>query len=217
MKRPRLEPSFELTAGCLCLDFANTLDERLSGCPQDKLQGYRELVAFGQQAGVFTGREARLLEREGTERQAEASSLFRAALGLREMVFRIMTAVARGNAVGAEDLAAFNAALQQAHAGSLVAPVPGQAWRYEEKTNGASRLIGRIVRSAAEVLTSDDIHRVKCCAAGTCSWLFLDRSRSRNRRWCEMRTCGSRSKARTYYQRKTAEGMAARPKRTAKK
>ena len=204
MKRFRPKPSFELTAGCLCLDFANTLDERSSDHPQDKLQGYPALVAFGQQTGVFTTAEARRLEREGLERQTEASVLFREALGLREMVYRIMSAVAAGNAASAEDVADFNALLGQLHAGSIV-PAPGQAaWRYQESTSGGSRLIERIVRSAAEVLISDGIRRVKRCAAGTCSWLFLDRSRSRNRRWCEMRTCGSRNKARTYYQRKTA-------------
>ena len=205
MKRLRPKPSFELTAGCLCLDFANTLDERLSGHPRDKLQGYNELLAFGQQTGVFTVSEARQLERQGLVHHSEASALFREAVGVREMVFRIMTAVAGGNAVSAADVAAFNAALRQAQAGSLVAPAPGQAaWRYEQQSSGGGRLIGQIVRSAAEVLTSDDIRRVKRCAAGKCCWLFLDRSRSRNRRWCEMRTCGSQNKARAYYQRKTA-------------
>ena len=40
---------------------------------------------------------------------------------------------------------------------------------------------------------------VKRCAG--CSWLLLDGSRNRTRRWCEMRVCGNRAKARRHYER----------------
>jgi len=36
------------------------------------------------------------------------------------------------------------------------------------------------------------------------AWLFLDRSRNRSRRWCDMKTCGNREKARRHYQREHA-------------
>jgi predicted RNA-binding Zn ribbon-like protein len=103
------------------------------------------------------------------------------------------------------DARALNAALHRLQADSIVMPVHKQApWKWVPNDSGAERLIGRIVRSAVEVLQSEDINRVKRCAAETCCWLFLDHSRGGNRRWCEMRTCGSRQKARAYYQRKTA-------------
>nr|WP_250475193.1 CGNR zinc finger domain-containing protein [Caballeronia sp. GAFFF1] len=35
---------------------------------------------------------------------------------------------------------------------------------------------------------------------GACSWLFLDLSRSKSRRWCSMATCGNRVKARRHYE-----------------
>ena len=205
MKRSSPTPKFDLTGGCLCLDFANTLDHRLSANPEDQLGGYQELIAFGQQTRVFSASEARHLQRAAWKDPSEAYRLFAQAVSVREMIFRLMTAVANGSAASCDDVAALNAALRELNSRSLIAPASGQAaWRYEEKNSGADRLTGRIVRSAAEVLTSSDVERVKQCAAGTCSWLFLDRSRSRNRRWCEMRTCGSRNKARAYYQRKTA-------------
>jgi predicted RNA-binding Zn ribbon-like protein len=112
--------------------------------------------------------------------------------------------VAAGREVSEADAGTLNDALKKLNADSLVVPGPGQvAWQWVEKSSGVSRLLGRIVRSAAEVLTSDDIERVKSCAAKKCCWLFMDRSRSRNRRWCEMRTCGSQHKAKAYYKRKT--------------
>jgi len=35
-----------------------------------------------------------------------------------------------------------------------------------------------------------------------CTWLFLDRSRNRSRRWCSMATCGNRAKARRHDRRR---------------
>jgi predicted RNA-binding Zn ribbon-like protein len=44
-----------------------------------------------------------------------------------------------------------------------------------------------------------DLSGRHCCL---CGWLFVDRSRNGNRRWCDMRTCGSRDKMRRYYRSK---------------
>jgi predicted RNA-binding Zn ribbon-like protein len=96
-----------------------------------------------------------------------------------------------------------------AAAGARVAVNYSSDWEGAERVaqaitdNGgkANRLTGRIVRSAVELLTSHDIQRVKECAADRCGWLFMDNSRSRNRCWCDMKTCGSREKARAYYRR----------------
>jgi predicted RNA-binding Zn ribbon-like protein len=58
-----------------------------------------------------------------------------------------------------------------------------------------------VALSAAELLTSDRVDRVRECASETCSWLFLDGSRNRRRKWCDMASCGNRAKARRYYAR----------------
>lgn len=206
MDRPsRAKVKFDLTAGCLCLDFANTVDERSSAQAEDKLSGFEALVAFGQQTGIFSPGEARELRERGQTNPKEAARVFLQAVELRELLFRILSAVVSGREVTEEDAKALNGAVQELNASMVIAPVRGQfAWRTVEKNGGVGRLIGRIVRSAVEVLTSEDIERVRKCAADTCWWLFLDRSRSHNRRWCEMRTCGSRQKAKAYYRRKTA-------------
>jgi predicted RNA-binding Zn ribbon-like protein len=211
MKQSQRKLTFDLIAGRLCLDFANTLDHRLSGNPEEKLSGYAELVEFGQQTGVFSASEARKLRHEGSKNKGEASRLLHHAVALREMLLRILSSVAARREISKADANALNAELQRLNADSLVVPGNGQVpWRWVEMKSGAGRLIARIVRSAAEVLTSDDIQRVKECAAETCGWLFMDRSRGRNRRWCEMRTCGSQHKARAYYQRKKAGGTRGR-------
>jgi len=199
------KPKFDLLAGNLCLNFANTIDKRHSEAPEDQLDGYEALIAFGQQTGEFSPSEAQTLLREGAKQKEKSSRIFQEAFELREMIFRILTAVAARREVAEADAAALNAALRRANAESLIAPGKTElAWCWVEKDTGAERLLEKIVRSAAALLTSEDIERVKRCASEKCEWLFMDRSRSRNRRWCEMRTCGSQHKAKAYYHRKTA-------------
>ncbi len=43
--------------------------------------------------------------------------------------------------------------------------------------------------------------RLKRCENPRCGWLFVDRSRNRSRRWCEMATCGNRAKAKRHARR----------------
>ena len=50
----------------------------------------------------------------------------------------------------------------------------------------------------------EDIANVRQCASETCSWLFLDKTKNHRRRWCDMKSCGNRAKARRYYQRQKA-------------
>ncbi|MEO7794047.1 MAG: ABATE domain-containing protein [Thermoanaerobaculia bacterium] len=58
-----------------------------------------------------------------------------------------------------------------------------------------------IARSAADLMTSSEFGRVAQCDGSACTWLFLDQSRTRNRRWCSMQSCGNRAKARRHYHR----------------
>ncbi len=57
---------------------------------------------------------------------------------------------------------------------------------------------GGLVASTLPGLLSLRAHRerLKRCENPRCGWLFVDRSRNRSRRWCEMATCGNRAKAR---------------------
>lgn len=202
MKRRLPKRQFDLTSGHVCLDFVNTVDERLSSQPEERLTGFTELAAFGEQAGALSASEARELRRYGWENTRAASALFQRSVAVREMMFRILSAVAGSRKVSDADVEAFNDVVRKSNAFSLVTPGEGKAaWQWLDESSNADRLTGRIVRSAVELLTSHDIQRVKECAAERCGWLFMDNSRSRNRCWCDMKTCGSREKARAYYRR----------------
>jgi len=52
-----------------------------------------------------------------------------------------------------------------------------------------------IIKSAANILVSSHLKRVKQCAGDACGWLFMDKSRNNSRLWCSMKDCGNRAKA----------------------
>src|SRR5579863_2448011 len=103
-------PSFELTSGALCLDFANTWGDR--GRPTtDSLRTFWDLVAFARQAGIV-GDEAgrRMVERAEADPNAATTVLSRCR-EVRESLYNIFSAVSQSVAPQSEDLATLNQAL----------------------------------------------------------------------------------------------------------
>lgn len=47
--------------------------------------------------------------------------------------------------------------------------------------------------------------RIRACAHPDCILYFLDQTRNGTRRWCDMRTCGNRAKAKRFSQRRRKE------------
>jgi predicted RNA-binding Zn ribbon-like protein len=45
------------------------------------------------------------------------------------------------------------------------------------------------------------LERVKICDSDECRWVFYDRSKPGNRRWCSSERCGNREKTRNYRRR----------------
>ena len=61
--------------------------------------------------------------------------------------------------------------------------------------------LGTLARGAIVLFSPDVVDRVRECSADECHFLYLDTSRSRNRRWCSMQRCGNRAKVRAHRER----------------
>ncbi|HYG81203.1 MAG TPA: ABATE domain-containing protein [Pyrinomonadaceae bacterium] len=198
---------FELVGGRLCLDFVNTLEgSRETGETEEKLLSYGDLAAWGRQAGVLTEREARALLKGAARAPAGAARALERARSLREAIYGIFYAVARGGRAPSKgDLAVLNAELSEALAQQRVVRAGDRfAWDWIADDEALGRVIWPVARSAAELLTSGEVGRTRVCEAGDCSWLFVDLSKNRSRRWCDMKFCGNRAKSRRHYERKRA-------------
>jgi predicted RNA-binding Zn ribbon-like protein len=188
--------------GELSLDFTNTVSWHGSPQAEEWLTSYSHLVAWAHLAGVLTDKEQAALLKQATRRPAEAAGVLEEALRLREALFRIYTAVRRADRPDSADLATLNRLLTRAYAHLEIEPgTDAFTWRWTGGSQELDRPLWSVARSAAELLASDRLGRVKECAGEHCGWLFLDRSRNQSRRWCDMGDCGNREKARRHYQR----------------
>lgn len=191
----------ELVGGRLCLDFTNTVGYRGDVIERDRLRGYEELLLWGEKAGVLTTGEREELLRVAA-RTGEAEAVFRRAIDLREALYRVFLAAAEEEEAGPADLEILNRELSRALARARVVATPeGFDWGWDDAPE-PDRVLWPVARSAAELLVSPELPRVGKCAGERCAWLFLDTSKNRSRRWCDMRDCGNRAKVRRHYRRR---------------
>jgi predicted RNA-binding Zn ribbon-like protein len=82
----------------------------------------------------------------------------------------------------------------------LVPAGSGFDWSYAAKAAALDCMLWPIIDSAVRTLIHEDLRRrVRMCSGLGCAWLFLDYSRRRDRKWCDMSVCGNRVKARRFY------------------
>lgn len=196
----------KLLGGCLCLDFANTVDWRTADNPQERLNGYDDLVAWSRRAGLTPKQTALLLIEEAARRPAAASAVHKKAIDLRESIFRIFSSIAAGRKPDPADITTLNGVLSEAMSRLQVSSSAGGfTWTWKGAEASLDQMIWPIVRSAAELLTSSELKRLGLCAGEGCGWLFFDTSKNRSRRWCAMEDCGNRAKARRHYKKSRGE------------
>ena len=199
--------NLKLLGGCLCLDFVNTLDWRGTDTPQEFLHTFLDLVSWCRHAGICSQQEAEKLYRMGERSNKEARLVLGRAIKLRESIYRLFSAsIASGNPAkeeAKEDLAVFNKNLcRTMEASQITATEEGYTWDIAGDKMKPDWILNPIIYSAAEILVSDELKKVKACADSACGWLFIDVSRNRSRRWCDMKDCGNRAKASRFYQKK---------------
>jgi predicted RNA-binding Zn ribbon-like protein len=199
-------PPFELVGGRLCLDFTNTVSSYLAPDPGEKLKEYDRLVAFAQQTGAISAKEAHALRRAAASHPEDADRVLGDARRLRRALFDLFDARARGLSADPANLEILNNVLMIARAHQRLVG-SGSGYRLEFVAGGAEleRPLWPIAESAALLLTDPDVQIGRCESGQQCTWLFVDHSKNHSRRWCSMKDCGNRAKARRHYQRGKGE------------
>jgi predicted RNA-binding Zn ribbon-like protein len=174
----------------LCLAYANTRYWRGSATPTEELNSPDDLLRWAE--------KNERLPRSLIERSDHAVGLFDAALELRETIHRCFAATVDGRAPDETDLVTLNAALAEAPPRQRVRP---EGWDIGAPEPSADALLAPVLWSAADLLAGMQLRRVRRCANPQCGWLFLDNSKSGNRRWCSMSACGNRAKVQRHYLR----------------
>ncbi len=186
--------------GRLCLDFVNTVDTHDTYI-DEKLAAYTDLVWWALRVGVLDHAAAAPLFAAAEAEPAHAAEVFARALELREALYRLFAAARAGEAGADADVRVLNDALARTMGHVRVRQGGGEyAWGWEDGA-ALERVLWPVVRDAAELLVGGELRRVGLCCGDNCDWLYLDTSRNRSRRWCDMQVCGNRAKARRHYHR----------------
>jgi predicted RNA-binding Zn ribbon-like protein len=190
---------FEWVGGDPVLDFNNTVGWGGDGLHEERLVTYPQFIAWAREAGLI--RETLRLRRRAVSDPRAAVRVVADAHVLRAVLHAVLEARAAGRAPRAATLAALDVALRPALAAARIVWKNGEfQWQLGAAEDIAEPL-RRLAWVIAQRLTSWPDAPVRLCANLHCGWVFIDQSRRRNRRWCDMRVCGSRQKARSHYAR----------------
>lgn len=212
MKKKQLPPrgpQLKL-AGDISVAFVNTAAARDKN-RQLGVGSYAEWLGWAQQAGILQPLDAERLSAAAKARPEAAVAAYARADQLRGVLARLFVAQQLGEELPAGDLHAFNEGLSEALPALRVVPGdPGLRWGWGGTEDALDRMLWPVLHAAARLLISTEGRpEVRQCALSGCRLFFVDRTPSRQRRWCDMKTCGNRAKALRYYRR---TGRAAREK-----
>jgi len=174
------------------------------GAAEEHLNLFGDLLSWAEARGVIGRSASQRLQREADRHPAVARSALEQALTLREALYRVMSAAVSGRTPAASDLATVNAHVQASFSGARLQRANDRlelAFASSDRPDLTAPILDPVIRAAVDLLTSDAIGRVRLCADESCAWLFLDTTRNRTRRWCDMKECGNRNKVRRFRSR----------------
>lgn len=191
---------FQLIAGHVTLDLVNTLDNRfaLTG-PHELLTTYDDLLRFASQSGLLTAHHAKQLKSLDAS-EPERAEVLREVKQLRETVAAITYAQLDGKDLPASALATLEDYFKRVNSHRrLTADQLRPVWTWRRLDNPVTAPLWLLAQATADFLLSQRSTQLRRCASDTCRWLFLDASKNRTRRWCDMKVCGNRMKARRFH------------------
>jgi predicted RNA-binding Zn ribbon-like protein len=191
-----------LVGGNIALDLANTLSGRET-TPFEHLHDADDVVDWVVHAGVADPATAERCRAALSADAKQADKTLDSALRLRGAVYGAAAAIAHGGVATRSDLAAIKEFARKAIGSAELAA--GSDGRYRLDFSQApveTALLGPIALAALEMLASGHFERLKQCPNHECGWLFFDHSKNNSRRWCDMATCGNRSKVKRHRQRR---------------
>jgi predicted RNA-binding Zn ribbon-like protein len=194
----------KLIAGARCLDFLNTVEWR--GRPdarEERLTSYGEFAAWAKAAGVIDGRQRSHLLALAAASPRLAADVLADAVTAREALAALLGA---GETKPAKAIGTINGVLAKGRF-TLRLESDGADLREQWSLDFPElrRPLIQVLRESVALLSSPERARVHHCSNDQCQWFFLDTSRNRSRRWCQMESCGNNAKARAHYHRHRVE------------
>jgi len=178
----------------LFITFANTLEYE-HGQPVDALPDISSLLGWLREQRLISGRglaaEAARLRRDDDEAARRVERFHH----LRGVLHAVAEEVNENGHPTSAQLRDLNHILRHGlHYHQIETDPDGTRYTFAQVGDRLDQARATIASSLARFLADDAPSRLRVCANEGCRYLFIDRSPTGRRRWCDMRTCGNQAK-----------------------
>ena len=180
------------------LAFVNTLSSRPTSAPVERLDCYESLVAWAREQHLLSVAAASRLAAEARKHPHQAAAVLARAKDFREALNGLASAIDAGRQPDADVLETIGQCLAGAYANGRLVPHEGALQWVASAEDDLERVLWEIGRAAGRLVISPRLAKVRACAASDCGWWFVDDTKNRSRRWCDMKLCGNREKLRRF-------------------
>ncbi|KTB63426.1 MULTISPECIES: CGNR zinc finger domain-containing protein [Pseudomonas] len=194
--------SIRLIGGARVLDFINTTNGRRPHSAlkvrEERLTSFKFFMEWALHASLLSEQEYA----DYTPMVVDSAISFQpdldAIIAFRELLYGVFHTLSLRQSVTDEALQQINLHYQQGTTWRVLRSIDGvPAWGWRTCTSAqalTSMLIARLATDATQLLVSSQLHALRSCSCTDCDWIFLDLSKSKQRKWCQMSVCGSREK-----------------------
>jgi predicted RNA-binding Zn ribbon-like protein len=198
-KTPRAAPvPAESVDANRVLAFINTLSGRPTGAPVERLDTYASLIDWAREQHLMPAAAAERLAGEARRHPHQAAAVLARAKDFREALNSLAEAIDAGRQANPDVLRTIGDCLAGAYANGRLVPHEGALQWVARAEDDLDRVLWEIGRAAGRLVVSPRLGRVRACAASDCGWWFVDDTKNRSRRWCDMKLCGNREKLRRF-------------------
>ncbi len=178
----------------LFVAFANTL-ELDRGQPVDAIPHVDALLTWLRQHGLVSERgRAAEVGRLGRDVAEAERRLARFRL-LRDLIAAIARRTSEGRPPTTAQVRELNHILRHGvHYHQLRLDSDRTRYTFTQMGDRLDQARATIAGGIARFLAEEATDRLRTCANEGCRYLYIDRSPTRRRRWCDMRTCGNQAK-----------------------
>lgn len=178
----------------LWVRFVNTLSYT-RGLPTDRIADPDALVAWLRGSRLLSDRAASAERARLRDDPDEAARRLERFQHLRALIRVITIEVTGTGQVSRDNVRSLNAILRDGlHYHQLELSADGNQYGLARVGDRLDQARATVAGTLADYLAGRNVGRLRICANDGCREVFIDRSPTGRRRWCNMRTCGNRAK-----------------------
>jgi predicted RNA-binding Zn ribbon-like protein len=192
-------PAKSFVGGDTVLDFLNTAGGDTKARDFERLESYSDVLSWALAADIIDGGEYEALASMSEELPDSATQCLHDLRIQRESLYRYIAASIDAKPIPEVDRLRIERSFRAALTHARLAPSHPQPSKWLVELEKARLLLvqHRLALAGSTLITAPVGRSIRQCER--CSWLFLDFSATKRRRWCSMAVCGNRAKATRHY------------------